>query len=99
MKIGIFSPPNKGGLGEPSKMGRSSKRCASPVAGQACLVVADGPELLCGLHLAALPQKLSSEKYNEPSCSEAGGSACGGKCGQVEPAKERRHSAIRPADQ
>ena len=27
--------------------------CLFPVAGQACLVVAEGPELLCGLHLAA----------------------------------------------
>ena len=59
------------GAGWTLQMGRSAKRYASPVAGQACPVVADGPELLCGLHLAAWPQKLSSEIYNEPSCPEA----------------------------
>ena len=53
-------------------------------------MVADGrPELLCELHLAALPQKLSSEKYNEPPASEQDGKlyfsddSFWGECGQV----------------
>ena len=76
--------------------------CLRPVAGQACPVVADGPELLCGLHLAALPQKLSSEKYNEPSCPEA--RRVGVRIAYFTeyvrpggPAKERRHSCRAPS--